>query len=328
VPFGTALDMGYGVPDLPKAAELLGKILKVAQDDPVVSYDISTPCAHGHKGRARAAYWRSTYYPQEERQTFTISPVFAPTTDASVRASFMRKFELRSRTPWCRVPQDTVYLHAEQSARAFVEYDPQGLSAPGLHVGVVDALVDGLVAFRLINSVIVPYRFTAEENFTKVLHAQMARGWTPERYFLAVPPGASVLHLVLSAPEGQTSKAANDHVFDPNGRSFAGAGRLDSDNGRREVERTFAEDLTPGVWEVPILADRPDKQWPYDLKVQFFGLHANPPQITEGKAAKPEGDIVVTNLFEKPVAATADGQIEGFRMQKDDKFKGLKDELT
>lgn len=327
-PGATALDMGSGVPDLPKAADLLGKILKAAKDDPVISYDISTPCAQGHKGRARTAYWRSTYYPQDERQVFTISPVFAPTLDAAVRASFTRKFELRSQTPWCRVPQETIYLHAEASARAFVEYDPSGLTEPGLHVGVVDAIADGLVALRLINSIIVPYRFTADENFTQSLKGQTVKGWAPNRYFVAVPPGASVMHVVLSVPEEQTSKATLDHIYGPTGESFGGAGRLDTANGRREVEATVAEDLTPGVWEVPVLADRPDKQWPYDLKVQFYGLHADPAKIAEGTAAQPSGNLVVTNLFEKPVAAAADGQIEGFRLQKDDKFKGLKDQLT
>jgi subtilisin family serine protease len=326
-PGATVLDMGYGVPDLPKAAELLGQLLQAAKDDPLVGYDISTPCPQGFKGRARAAYWRSTYYPQDERQTFTIAPVFAPTLDASVRASFTRKFTLRSQAPWCRVPQETIYLHAEENARAFVEYDAAQLTEPGLHVGVVDAVADGLVAFRLINSIIVPYRFTAADNFTQSIKGRTVNGWSPDRYFVAVPPGASAMHVVLSAPEEQESKAGVGKIFDPSGATPPGGGRLDTSSDRREVAWTVAEDLTPGVWEIPVTADRPDKHWPYDLKVQFFGLHANPPKITKGSASKPAGDVLVTNLFEKPVAGAADGQIEGFRSQKDGKFKGLKDEL-
>lgn len=327
-PGATVLDAGFGVPDLPEAAALLKKLLKAAEDDPLLGYDISTPCPHGHKGTARAAYWRATYFPQDERQTFTISPVFAPTTDASSRTAFTRKFELHSRTPWCRVPQETIYLRAEQSARAFVEYDPSQLTEPGLHVGVVDAVADGLVAFRLINTIVVPHRFTAAEDFTKTFKGQTVRGWTPDRYFIAVPPGASAVRLTLSAPEGQDSRAGVTKVYDPTGTAQPGGGRLDAANGRRVAEWTLADELTPGVWEIPVVADRPDKQWPYELKVQFYGLHANPPQITTGSASKPSGDIIVTNLFEKPVAATADGQIEGFRLHKDDKFEGLKDDLT
>jgi tripeptidyl-peptidase-2 len=327
VPDASVLDMGYGVPDLPKAAEVLARLLKLAADDPVLSYDISTPCPLGHNGRARAAYWRSTYYPQDERQAFTISPVFAPTPDDSVRASFTRKYTLRSQTPWCRVPQETIYLHAEQSVRAFVEYDPAALTEPGLHVGVVEVVNDGLVALRLINSIIVPYLFGADVDFTRDFKGQLVKGWAPERYFIAVPPGASSLHLVLSAPEGQESKAALDDVFDPTGRSIGGVGRLDTTNGRQRVERTLTDELTPGVWEVPIVADRPDKQWPYDLKVRFFGLHADPQKVTPDPASKPAGELTVTNMFEKPIAVAADGQIEGFRTQRDDHFKGLKYEL-
>ncbi len=327
VPDATVLDMGYGVPDLPKAAELLGKLRKTAANDPVLSYDVSTPCPLGHKGRARAAYWRSTYYPQDERQAFTISPVFAPTPDASVRASFTREFTLRSRTAWCRVPQETIYLHAEQSVRAFVEYDATALTEPGMHVGVVDVVNDGLIAVRLISSIIVPYRFGADVDFTRSFKGQIVKGWTPERYFIAVPPGASSLHLVLSAPEGQESKATLDDVFDPVGRSMGGLGRLDTTNGRRKIERTLTDELTPGVWELPIVADRPDKQWPYDLNVRFFGLQADPAKITQDPASKPAGDVTVTNMFEKPLPVAADGQIEGFRTQRDDRFKGLKYEL-
>ena len=106
-PDATVLDFGYGIPDLPQAAELLKKLVVAAEDDPVISYKISTPCPHGYAGRARAAYWRSTYFPSDERQTFTISPVFAPGVDAAVRTEFTRKFDLRSLAPWCRVQQET-----------------------------------------------------------------------------------------------------------------------------------------------------------------------------------------------------------------------------
>ena len=42
----------------------------------------------------------------------------------------------------------------------------------------------------------------------------------------------------------------------------------------------------------------------------------------------PSGELTVTNLFERPLVVNASGKIEGFRKFKEDKFKGLKDELT
>ena len=55
VPDATALDVGYGMPDLPAAARLLDELLSQADGDPVIGYDISTPCPHCVEGKARAA---------------------------------------------------------------------------------------------------------------------------------------------------------------------------------------------------------------------------------------------------------------------------------
>ncbi len=320
----TALDQGWGVPVLPKAAEILDELLKQADDDPIIGYRISTTCPNGYRGKARVAYWRSTWFPGDERQTFTIAPVFAPSRDKSSHTSFTRKFTLRSNADWIKLTQKSVYLRGEQTARVFVEYDADKLGEPGLHVGTVDALCDGRVAFRLVSAIIVPYRFSEANGFTWKFEHRTADGWTPTRYFFAVPPGASAMKLSLTAPDDQKSRTRFEYVFDPAGHGYRLYGaRLDTEGGRRRIVRTFTDQLMPGVWEVPILANRPDKQWPYDLTARFYGLRADPSGL-DGTS----GDLIVTNLFERRIVASADGLIEGFRKHKQDKFKGLKDTLT
>lgn len=330
LPGATPLDQGFGLPDLPKAAEILARLVRQAPDDPLIGYDISTSSPFGYQGKSRAAYWRGTWFPPEQdRQVFTIKPVFSPLVDAEERTAFSRKFELRSKAKWCRVPQETFYLRGEQAARVYVEYDAEELKQPGLNVAEVEAVSDGLVAFRLLNTVVVPYRFSADENYIKTFENQSVKGWNPQRYFLEVPPGASGMHLRLSAPEGKVSRASFDRVYDPRGREFRMRGRqLDTEAGTREAEWSFTDELTPGVWEVDVHADRPDREWPYNLGVRFFGLHANPPRITEADKSRPKGQITVTNLFTRPLATTADGQIEGWRLHKDAEFEGRRDELT
>ena len=325
----TPLAVGWGLPDLPAAAKLLDEFVAAAHGDPVIGYDISTPCPHGHSGKARAAYWRSTYFPTDERQTFTVKPIFAPGTDASARTSFTRKFELRSTAPWCKLPQKQVYLRSEQSTSIFVEYDAEQLTEPGLYVAAVEAVCDGYPAFRLLNTIIVPYRVTAKDDFRLSFTDQLVKGWRPDRYFLAVPPGASAMKLTLLAPADRDSKASIERVFDPTGARFRDrAAKLDTVGGKREVQRIFTEDLVPGVWEVPIVADRPDREWPYELEVRFFGLQPRPGRITEWSGSPPEGELTVTNVFERRLAAAIAGLFEGFRKFKEDKFKGLKDTLT
>ncbi|MFQ5590638.1 MAG: S8 family serine peptidase [Phycisphaerae bacterium] len=329
VPNTTVLDVGCGLPDVVAASKLLQEFSDGGPDDPLVGYDISTPCAHGHGGRARAAYWRSTYFPAGERQPFTITPVFAPGLDATARTSFVRKYQLRSASPWCRITQDEVYLRSEQSARVYVEYDGSQLVEPGLYAAAVEALSGGNTAFRLINTIIVPYRVTGAGDFSLAFKDQVARGWNPTRYFLAVPPGASAMKLELSAPQGKESRASVERIYDSTGaRLRIRDNRLDTIKGKRKVEWNIAEELIPGVWEIPVVADRPDREWPFDLNVRFFGLQPEPAQITEWAESPPEGSLVVTNVFTKPLYAEADGVLEGFRKHVEDEFEGLNDTLT
>ncbi len=323
------LDVGAGLPDLPKAAKLLDGLMKVAKDDPIIGYDISTPCPHGYDGKARAAYWRSTWFPTEDRQTFTIKPVFAPGTDAAARTSFTRKFDLRSKADWCKLTQTEVYLRSEQSARVYVEYDAAKLATPGLYVGVVEAIADGQVAFTLRNTIIVPHRGDEADDYALSFKNQTVSGWTPTRYFLAVPPGTSSMKLTLKAPEGQESKASFERIYDPTGaRHRSRSKRLDTTNAKHEAEWTFSADLMPGVWEVPMVSNRPDRDWPFDLEARFFGLHVEPETITEWSGSEPEGELTVTNIFHNRFPGSAKGVFEGFRKTKEDKFKGLKDELS
>jgi tripeptidyl-peptidase-2 len=324
----TVLDIGWGVPNLPKAAKLLDELVAAADDDPIIGYEVSTPCPHGYKGSGRAAYWRGLWFPTDDRQTFTINPIFAPGIDGAIRTAFTRKFTLRSNTDWIHLQQESVYLRSEQSARVYVEYDGDKLKEPGVYVGTVDAIADGYVAFRLVSTIVVPYRFSQADDFTLAFEDRMVHGWTPDRYFLAVPPGASAMKLTLSAPEEQKSRARFEYVYDADGHGFRVRGnRLDTEAGQREVVREFTDELRPGVWEAIILADRADKEWPYDLKAQFFGLHAEPAKITEGSGSRPSGELTVTNMFEKRVVTEADGLLEGYRTHKEDKFEGLKDTL-
>jgi len=329
VPGATALDAGWGLPDLPKAAEILQKLAAAAENDPVIGYEISTPCPHGYKGKAQAAYWRGLYFPVQERQTFTINPIFAPTADAAARTEFTRRYELRSNAAWCRLAQQTVYLRSEQPARVHVEYDPAQLVEPGVYVGLIEALADGLPAFRLLNTIVVPERFTAEGNYMRQFRRRLVCGWVPDRIFLAVPPGASAMKLRLAAPEGETSAAVGEEIHDPFGRQLRNPNfRLDTEKGKNEAEWTIVQDLCPGVWEAPIVSNRPDRNWPYDLSVRFFGLQAEPNVITEADRKRPAGKVVVTNVFEKPVVGKTEGQIEGYRFYREAEFKGLKDELS
>ena len=320
-PGANTLMEGHGVPDMVVAARILDKLVEQSAPDPVLGYDITTPSPHGYKGKSRAAYWRSLYHPTDQRQTFTVTPLFMPGIDGDRRTSFTRKFQLESRASWCRVPQKEVYLRSSQAARVYVEYDAAQLAEPGLYVGTVVATHDGLEAFRLLNTIIVPHKATAEGDYVIALEDQVVSGWSAQRYFVSTPPGASSMILTLSAPENQDSKASFERIYDPNGRRLRiRSNRLDTTRGTREVQWTVTDELIPGVWEIPVVSNRPDKQWPFDLHVRFLGLHAEPKRITEWSGRKPAGEVIVTNIFEQPLPTKASGRLEGFRKYAEDEF--------
>ena len=213
-----------------------------------------------------------------------------------------------------------------------MEYDESKLTEPGLHVGIVEALHEGMVAFRLVNTIIVPHRASPHSNFTCRFHDRKVEGWIPDRYFLAVPPGTSAMRLELTAPDGEKSKASIERIFNPDGIQLrVRSNKLDTKASKRNIVWSVTDKLIPGVWEVDIVSNRPDRSWPYNLDVRYFGLHVDTRTITEwdsSSSSPPSGELTVTNLFEFPLNVRAGGKIEGFRKYKEDDFEGLDDELV
>ncbi len=328
----TFVDVGHGVPDMKKAGACLDRLMKAAKDDPVQDYSITTRCPHGPEGTAGAAYWRSPYFPTETPQTFRIKPVFMPGADKAEQTSFTRRFDLVNTCDWCTTQQKQVYVRSGQEATVRVEYDAAKLKQPGLYVGSINAMYDGIEAFRLVNTIVVPYRATADNGYTVRLEHRTADGWTPERVFLAVPAGATAMALKLWTAPDVRSRASMSRIFDPDGFQIRSRGkRLNTDAGVREVEWVIDERLSPGVWEVCVVNDRPDEMSPYSFSARFFGVDAEPSEITSWSKQKPgsppSGELTVTNVFDVYAPVHASGEVEGFRNNYDDEFTGLKDEI-
>jgi len=318
VPGFTALDYGAGVPNIVKAIRVVEALAKQRANDPLYALDVSTDCPLAVDGKGRAVYWRSTYFPTDRPQVFTIKPVFAPTTDADRIADFSKRLILHSNADWCTTQQEQIYLRGEQSTRVRVEYDPAKLKTPGLHVAEITAVADGWPILHLVNSIVVPYRVGPENGYKLLLENQTVSGWKVHRYFVEVPTGASAMHLTLKAVEGKPGTAQMYYVFGPNGRKVGRRYplRIDTHSGRLESRHTVSKELTPGVWELPITCTRADETSTYDMEVRFDGVQAPESIVADlkGKAGHlPNGKVTVTNVFDRPVRLKTSGRIEGYR---------------
>lgn len=313
-----ALDYGAGIPELGKAVSAYEQMVSTLGGDALFDYAVKTNSPLAPGGEGPAAYWRSTYYPNDRSQVFEITPRFVPTPDAETVASFSRQYEIKSGADWLVPRQDQVYFRSEQPASVRVDYDVSKLKEPGLYVGAIEGRAPGQVGFRLVNTVVVPHTFGPQNDYRLHLPDQKVDGWQINRHFVAVPPGASAMHLVLKAPNGQFSDLRTREIFKPNG-STVGSGEfyLDTRQQKTSAEWTITDELAPGVWEICASSTRPDEVSHYELEARFSGLWAEPRVVSgweHSEGNSPTGELTLTQLFERPIPIKAAGKIEGYQV--------------
>lgn len=132
LPGFTALDYGAGLPQLPKAVELLAEIADAREGDVLYDIDLSVESPLAVGGDGEAAYWR-TRFPPTDDVTFTLKPVFAPGAEATDIPKFSKRINLSCDADWIKLNQTQTYLRSEQTARVQAKYDASKLTEPGLH---------------------------------------------------------------------------------------------------------------------------------------------------------------------------------------------------
>lgn len=328
----TTLDHGAGVPSLPVAIQKALAIAKARANDPLYDFDITTESPMASSGNAPAAYWRGGYFPNVRDQVFTIKPRFVPVADATAITAFSKRLTLKSDAPWCKIEQEQIYFRAEQSAEVRVRYDESALKQPGLHVATITGYDGDYPLLRLVSSVVTPHRATADGNYAIKIENQVVKGWEVQRHFVEVPAGASAMHLKLTCPADSTSTSQTYYLFRPDGRSIPPrfALKLDTRNGRMESKFTVTDELSPGVWEIPITSERAAEVSAYSLEVRFDGIYA--PHWTTAKFAsdtgKASGEIVLTNQFSSPAIVDLRGSIDGCRKHVTESLTPDKDTAT
>lgn len=210
------IEQGGGVVNVRRAYELLKKWKRSGFADGIQEYEITTFSPNYPDGEGFTAFWRSGYVPGERwRQEFTIfrQPAVAPDADAPKSAPFFRAYTLESTAPWMKSLQKTVYVREEEPATVEVLYDGKKMTEPGLYSGKIVARRAGgkkatpadEVEFELVNTVIVPYRFSPEKGYALSIESQKVRPGGIRRFYFAPPAGAAAITFTLSVPKGSQS---------------------------------------------------------------------------------------------------------------------------
>jgi subtilisin family serine protease len=332
LPLCNDLDQGRGMIDVPAAWELLKTYLRQAEDkpDPVIAYDIETFCPEGADGKARAAYWRSVYQPGKgEKQTFRISALFNPTASAETIDGFFRKYTLVSEAPFLELIPESVPLRKDSASTVSLTYEPSFFKEPGIYTGRI-AAYEGQAekanrAFDLMNTVIVPYTFGPENDYSLSFKDRTVEPLEVHRYFLAMPAAASAMRIEVKAAEDAFALARVE-LFDPEGRSHEWLPGLDTKNGDLEAKILVeGDDLAPGVWELDVYTDyTAGDTSKYHASVAFFGVQTlDEPKLALDYAPgeKPEGELEVMNRFNKAAWALAEGKVWGYSRTREIEMK-------
>lgn len=315
------IEQGGGLIDVRKSYELLRQYRSSGFADDVQNYIISTFSPNYPDGRGTTAFWRSAYVPGAEwRQTFKISR-YIPSSSRKNNEEFFRPFTLESTADWLRPVQSTVYLRNRNDAEVDVLYDREKLKAPGLYSGRIIArrasakgpAPTGEVEFELVNTVIVPWLFSADKGYKVTTPSQTIPAGVTTRFYFAPPAGASAISFTLSVP-----KDSNGHVTgqiaDRRGEIV---GYLSRAKGGERAEGTIlvpTSTLGDGVIEVIVQADAydgPGGPSEFTLSAEAVMLSVTP--TVEGPAGKARDlTIMATNTGTTPMEGDFSYTIKGY----------------
>lgn len=313
------VEQGAGVIDVRRALELLRRWRRSGFATDVQEYVVRTFSPNYPDKSGSVAFFRTPFTPSPDwRQTFTI------TRDEprwqTRETEFFRAFTLEPNVPWMKTIQKTIYLRNSGVAEVDVQYDREKLREPGIYTGRVIArrasakgkAADEDVEFELVSTIIVPYTFSAEKDFTATTPLQRIEAGLTRRFYFAPPAGAAAITFTLNTPKGGHT-AVSGSVMDRNGYN---AGYLSRAKGaeRTEASTTIAASAWgDGVIEVVVQADPMDgagEPADFTLTASCLMLSIKPEVFTEN--GKRFVRLNVVNTGSMPIEGSFQHTVKGY----------------
>ena len=327
----SSIEQGGGVVNVRRAWEILQRWKRTGYADAFQEYAISTYSPSYPDGDGYTAFWRSGFVPDSEwRQEFSIYRRDVEAYSAAdPNKEFFRAYTLESNVPWMKTIQKTVYIR-DGGTDVEVIYDREKMVEPGLYTGKIIArrahgkkpTPKDEVEFELLNSVIVPYRFSPKQDYTLTTDSYTLRSGESKRFYFAIPSGALATTFTLNVPKNSRAILSGT-IVDRFGQAQGYLPHLKSSE-RTEAGSTIPTTmLGEGVIEVIIQADPMDGTGgdsEFTLKAECLMLDVKTDLRTQGK----RGDIVLTarNTGTKPVSGTFEYTLKGYGRRVQDTIRG------
>lgn len=289
------LDEGAGVPDV--TASL--RWLRASHQTGI--YDVQALPDGGNQSGATGAFRRNGLAtPDDTLQRFVVT---------SVGGQPAARLLVETDVPWLHAPP--VLEPGGEPITVPLTYDASAFSEPGLYVGTAWArpATDTLAgpAFGLTNTIIVPHR--VEPGVPFAASGLLVPGATA-RYFVDVPAGSGGLAVRLHTR--RAGQEATLHLFEPSGQPQRATSSVSVGPSARDGALTVtAEDVTPGVYEVVVVAPPLDEA-SYRIEVE------TPPVAVAGIGTGPS--VTLANRTDRPVDVRVSGLVVG--VQRSEQVRG------
>ncbi len=328
----SSIEQGGGVVNVRHAWEALQRWKRTGYADAFQEYTISTYSPLYPDGDGGAAFWRSGYIPDSEsRQEFTIYirdvEAYEPVDPSQ---EFFRAYRLESNVPWMKTIQQTVYIAGDEGTDVEVIYDRGKMVEPGLYTGkIIARRAHGKkqtpadeVEFELLNTVIVPYRFSPEGDYTVTTSPSRLKSGESKRFYFAIPSGALATTFTLNAQKDSRSTLSGT-IIDRFGQAQGYLPHLKSSE-RTEASSTITTSLLgDGIIEIVIEADPMDgagNDSEFTLTAECLMLDVKTDIRTYGETG--ELVVVVRNTDTKPISGTFEYTLKGYARNLHDTMHG------
>ena len=329
------LDYGSGLIQVPEAFEQYKAFINENEHKNLLDYKISTFSPLYPDETSTTSYWRTkSYFPiGQDKQVFKITPIFPKELSPDDKDNFYRAYKLEVDADWIRLVQDTVYIKGNSEAKISCYYDPKLIDNPGLYTAKIKAYQinpdktenqNDRLEFELWNTIIVPYTFHTRNCYTRKWKEAELEKTSIRRYFIAVPPNATSMHIKAEVPNGKEG-SVSFYVFNENG--FCGYTSINSYKPEtREIYYSVEGDnLDSDIIEVIAYA-KPDVETSsfYKLSVSFAGIKVNPDDIRiimNKPGISPSGYFYLYNLYDCYLDTQISGEILGY-------YKNYRDEIN
>jgi tripeptidyl-peptidase-2 len=278
----TALDQGYGVPQVAAAYDWLEAghvasrfIVRTAPAPRPSTVGGAVRPAGGPVAPLRPAASPTAAYrrwglegPEDTLQRFTVTRL----AEARGQDGPAELYRLSADRPWLGPVRPAVSLAPGGTVQIDVRYDAARLTRPGRYVGVVNAVAASDTAagtaFRLVSEIIVP---DSGQWRTVTVASRKLSPDRAYRYYVNVPVGAA--DLSVRAAVSDTSERGYLYLFEPGGRPSRTKDRRDlgGEGGKQGVLAVTANDIRPGVWEAVVQAV-PGRELHYDFGASVPGI--------------------------------------------------------